>query len=371
MAIESLASLAFAVISVAFGIGTASFFIRLYCRAILLKSFGWDDAISTFLLFVNSMQQAILYMFLHYGCGTHATTLSTYQLERINTVSPNLHRLSISSNSPHQWLFVEEIFYMFTHWTIKQAFLLFYLRLSPSVAYRYCVIGAMVVNTVFTIINWLLAFLQCTPFDAIFHPALHPDANCIDKNILLMGPSVLNIITDVIILALPIPTVWSLQMPMRRKIAVIAVVSFGASAVIVAMCRFIVLRELGTTEDPSYTLGKMIVVAALEIQFAIIAVNLPSMKVLWTRMTGGSSAGQSEPISNSKGYKLSSMERHDGSKSHWSKRSKSGIVADSITHHIGGITATDSEEELWHNGHQNRIHVTRTVEVAADDSGSK
>ncbi len=80
---------------------------------------------------------------------------------------------------------------MFTHWTIKQAFLLFYLRLSPSVTFRRWVYLTMFLNTAFTIVNWLLAFLQCTPFDAILHRAAYPEAKCINTWILLMLPSVL------------------------------------------------------------------------------------------------------------------------------------------------------------------------------------
>lgn len=77
------------------------------------------------------------------------------------------------------------------HWSIKHTFLMFYLRLSPNQTFRRLVWATMVLNTAFMIVNWLLAFLQCIPMDAIFHPERHPDAKCIDKNILLMGPSVL------------------------------------------------------------------------------------------------------------------------------------------------------------------------------------
>lgn len=75
------------------------------------------------------------------------------------------------------------------------------------------------------------------------------------------------------ILFLPIPTVMSLQMPFRQKIAVLSVIGFGASAVIVALCRFVVLKELGSTDDISYVLGNMVIVVALEIQSAVVAVT--------------------------------------------------------------------------------------------------
>ncbi|OCK77487.1 hypothetical protein K432DRAFT_255139, partial [Lepidopterella palustris CBS 459.81] len=265
---------AYAIVTIMFIFGTVSIFLRLYCRGIILKTVGWDDVAAVFLLLVNTAQQAILYMFLHYGCGIHVQFLSLYQVENIV-----------------KWLFVEEIFYMFTHWVIKQAFLLFYLRLSPKLNFRRWVWVTMGLNTAFCLINWLLAFLQCIPFDAILHPAAHSEAKCIPKLVLLIVPSILNIITDVIILVLPIPTVWSLQMSLKRKIAVLSVITFGASAVLISALRLIVLYELYVSPDISYVLGKMVIIAALEIQFAILAVNLPSAKALWNQLTGGSTAG--------------------------------------------------------------------------------
>lgn len=175
-----------------------------------------------------------------------------------------------------------------------------------------------------------------------------------------------NIITDVIILVLPVRTIWNLNMSRRKKIAVTGVLGFGASSVIVAGCRFIVLAELGTTQDPSYVLGNMVIVAAFEIQLAIIAVNLPAMKTLYSGMTGGSSNDQSEPISGSNGYKLSSMDaRGKKLRSVVSRKNQAAPVADvSITRHM----ASESEEELWQREHQGKVHITKTVEIKSSQS---
>lgn len=80
---------------------------------------------------------------------------------------------------------------MFTHWTIKMTFLIFYIRLSQEPIFRRLCFMTMALNTVFMLVNWLLAVFQCIPLDAFFNPALHPDAKCINSNVLLMGPSVL------------------------------------------------------------------------------------------------------------------------------------------------------------------------------------
>lgn len=80
---------------------------------------------------------------------------------------------------------------MLVHWTIKQAFLLFYLRLSPKRNFHIAVYSTMAINTSFTIINWLLAFLQCRPLDAMIHPAAHPNPQCLNQFVVMMVPTAL------------------------------------------------------------------------------------------------------------------------------------------------------------------------------------
>jgi hypothetical protein len=90
---------------------------------------------------------------------------------------------------------------------------------------------------------------------------------------------------DIYILCLPITMVWSLQMALRRKLTILSVLAFGLVSVSVAIVRLPVLLSVtsGST-DVSIDVGKMIVVASFEVQCAIIAVNLPSLSSLWTKL---------------------------------------------------------------------------------------
>ncbi|KAF1942819.1 hypothetical protein EJ02DRAFT_487885 [Clathrospora elynae] len=204
-----------------------------------------------------------------------------------------------------------------------------------------------------------MVVFQCTPFDEILHPGSHPDAVCISKLSLLFTPSVLNSVEDFYILILPISTVWKLQMSMRRKVTVFSVIGFGSSAVIIACFRLVPLFELYSSPDTSWVLGKMVIVAALEIQFAIIAVNLPSLKALWKRYTNDSSGGSEHVGSNSKGYKLSSYERRTGgsvSGGKWGTGLKSKGSRGSVTRLERGMKSTEAEEESFRPG-DTSLHV--------------
>lgn len=89
MGLTTLQPLAYAVSYVTFFFGTASIFLRIYCRLFILKTWGWDDYIALAILVrclshalallrlwlmfrvqaFSIVQQAVLHMFLYWGCG--------------------------------------------------------------------------------------------------------------------------------------------------------------------------------------------------------------------------------------------------------------------------------------------------------------
>jgi hypothetical protein len=130
-------------------------------------------------------------------------------------------------------------------------------------------------------------------------------------------------------------------MNLRRKVTVISVLAFGIVSVTVAILRLPVLISVSSMKtDASIDVGKMIIVASFEVQFAIVAANLPAMKALWTKVKGKySSAGSGEP-SLEKPYHLSFMRR--GKRGDRNKHSSMG----SITRLENGLTNNESQQEL-------------------------
>lgn len=121
-----------------------------------------------------------------------------------------------------------------------------------------------------------------------------------------------NVILDFYVFFLPIPTLWKLQMPMRKKLGVISVFAFGGISVILGVIRFHSLWKL-VDLNPKQTargVGEVLIVAALELNVAAIAVNLPAIRSIYVkyakkpnRVGGSSNAGG---ISRSQTYTVSS-----------------------------------------------------------------
>lgn len=109
----------------------------------------------------------------------------------------------------------------------KFSLLLLYRRIFITRAFKTATI---VVGTIILVWHgsFILAFVfQCTPVSAAWNPDAPPSA-CIDKVRLWLAYAISDIFTDTIVLSLPGPAVWQLQLPTRQKIAVSGTFLLGA-----------------------------------------------------------------------------------------------------------------------------------------------
>ncbi|KAJ1325420.1 alpha-methylacyl-CoA racemase [Microdochium nivale] len=254
---------AYGVAYATYAIGLVASIVRLYSRGFVQKTWGLDDYFAVAVVIVNVGQLAVLQMLLNINCGLPMAIECSFQAEP-------LFRIAL----------LEEIVLYTVHFIIKMTFLTFYLRLSPQLWFLRATYGGIAFNLVIYLGSMLITLLQCTPFDAIAHPMLYPDRDCLSQFVVMLIPPVLNIVMDVYILALPIGIIVRLNMSLRRRVGVLVIVSSGLASLIVACIRIPLVFRLTSSPDTSYELGKMIIAAALEIQFAVVAVSMPSFMVL-------------------------------------------------------------------------------------------
>ena len=72
----------------------------------------------------------------------------------------------------------------------------------------------------------IFAIVQCTPREKIWNP-LMTTGYCIDTSAAYLSTAIFNVITDFAILILPMPSLWKLQMPLKRKILTTAIFATG------------------------------------------------------------------------------------------------------------------------------------------------
>jgi len=109
----------------------------------------------------------------------------------------------------------------------KLAILALYRRLFPKKNIRvviHVLIGVLVALTVSTIVTVSVA---CRPYAANWHPTM-PGAVCINKEAFFIWGSIPNIVTDIVMLIVPIRVVWNLHTTTRLKIGLTATFAIGS-----------------------------------------------------------------------------------------------------------------------------------------------
>ncbi|KAE8444094.1 hypothetical protein EG329_000876 [Mollisiaceae sp. DMI_Dod_QoI] len=324
---SGLQAACYGIVSTFFVASTFTIILRIYSRGFVVKSFGWDDWCMSSILLFNCGQQVILYYFLHYGGGLHVEDVLTTHPEWVTKLT--------------YALFVEELYYVLMHWVIKMAFLLFYLRFATK-RFRTLVLCTMGLNTLFTLIQWLLYCLQCIPLDTFFHPAAHPTVKCLDNKILAFVPAALSIFTDICIVILPIQPLWRIQVSLVKRITLLSIVSLGGVVVLISILRLTVLLEFQKMTDFTYSLGKIIIISCIELEVAIMAANAPSLKILFAR----ASSNQSSQGTSTQRYGRSNFSKH---------QDMPGFVMTSSTCHITSSGATRNELEKPINSSQEAL----------------
>ena len=126
-----------------------------------------------------------------------------------------------------QIAYIVSIIYILLMLTIKSAVLLQYLRLFVPSRNRsfYLTWLLIAINIVFNI-GFVFAYaFQCTPRRKIWSPWL--PGRCINSGATLVISAISNTITDFATLLLPMYTIWSLQLPFKRKLAISALFAIG------------------------------------------------------------------------------------------------------------------------------------------------
>lgn len=135
---------------------------------------------------------------------------------------PNLHRI----NPPVQNDWSTQIIFACSITATRLSLLLFYHRIFPMQRFRTI---AILIGCV--LIAWWLSFLlgiifSCVPVQSFWDRSL--DGRCIDENSFSYGITAAELATNVAMLVLPIPWLWSLNLPRSKKLALGGIFMLGS-----------------------------------------------------------------------------------------------------------------------------------------------
>ncbi|CAI7652359.1 unnamed protein product [Penicillium glandicola] len=182
-------------------------------------------------------------------------------------------------------IFILEVLdYPFTITPAKIALLLFYRRIFTTRKFRILIyiVGAMVLAV--GIGTLLENFLQCRPFAYIWDESI-PGGTCNNPMNAYRFLVSFNVLTGILILVMPIPTVWSLHVSRGQKLAVTGVFLLGGIGTVVSIAKLVIYNSKTdyAMKNPSWFLAGFDIFTVVEGGMIIIAACLISIWPLFTR----------------------------------------------------------------------------------------
>ncbi|KAF4962768.1 hypothetical protein FSARC_9172 [Fusarium sarcochroum] len=257
-----------------------------------------------------------------------------------------------------KWVLVVEIMQCITIWLMKYCLLLMYNRLTMSLSQNLAVkFVAAYVTAGFVIMEILYLGVWCRPFNQYW--AVPPDnTQCSAATNHLITNAVLNISSDVMIILIPMPIFLKSQLPLKRKVVLIAVFALGAFTASCPTILSAILNKFYSFNEPfgsNWTFWYI-----RESSTAIITANLP---YIWTLLRRIFKLGSFSGSSYGKGTTNPSKAYRSNFTNHRSVV-RSQIRADHNLHQV------DSEEEI--NGTYAlplKIYAKREIQITSEDAG--
>ena len=143
------------------------------------------------------------------------------------------------------------------------------------------------------VIMWGIAFffcnlLQCWPISTNWALFGYDPNSCIETTTMYLAQSWSDVLTDVMILSMPAPCIWALQMSTKHKIGVIAIFLTGILTVGAGVAKLVVYYHIQYESlvvgnpDISYILTPSLYWPMVESSLGIVGACLPLLRPLFT-----------------------------------------------------------------------------------------
>ncbi|KAK1965736.1 hypothetical protein LY78DRAFT_609872 [Colletotrichum sublineola] len=260
---------AFTLLGVAIGVIS----LRTYARisAVGVKHLQADDYLMLFIALSYSAETALAYSVGAYWRGLANSGMSDEARKNLDPNSEEfmLSRVNGSKTQVAGWI----TYSCLVLWPAKAAMCTFYVRLTQGMHnYRKRIICGFVIIGV----TWLVVFFSiifgCYPMEKNWQIYPDPGNSCQPAisliNILVVV--VLNSLTDLYLLSIPIPMLWGSQLPLRKKLGLIVLFSGGIFVTMAGILRCVLIIT-----DPVHGAQQAGSWAVRETFVAIVTTNVP------------------------------------------------------------------------------------------------
>ncbi|THY74742.1 hypothetical protein D6C87_03260 [Aureobasidium pullulans] len=238
--------------------------LRLFTRVIVTRNYGLEDLVITAAFCFSVAQVALVVVEVQHGQGLAQSALSADDVQLLKKTL---------------WKLIPT--YLAGLTLTKLSILLQYMRLFKDRAINRVIIGMLVFVAAYGTWSVLGALFICFPVKRFWDQTV--DGHCMIFEAKWFSDASVNILTDLILLSLPMPYLKGLNLPRRQKAGLIAVFALGGFVCLVSMARLRPLYVIATANDVSQSNGPAAWLSSMEVNVGIICASLPSLRAITLR----------------------------------------------------------------------------------------
>ncbi|KAK9786762.1 hypothetical protein SCARD494_11066 [Seiridium cardinale] len=209
----------------------------------------------------------------------------------------------------------------------------------------------------YPIIMWVVMACACRPMSFYWRQyAGATDGVCIDVLQFYLVFGIVNMINDIIILAVPIPRIVRLHMNKRKKVSVAGIMLLGSFVCVASIVRIYYLTQLTKEVDLSWILGPAFGWSSFEPSVAIISACLPTFAPLFRSI-------RNRATNSGKGMNSNGYQGHSGP-----SRLANGSQTPSFMHGQSHFRIEDDEVELTDKKSHYRTNASQTDTMSRGSS---
>ncbi|MCJ1423886.1 hypothetical protein MMC29_001771 [Sticta canariensis] len=281
---DSLSKWTILCVTVCLSVTGIVFVLRTYVRVVAKRTWILEDYMCCISWAGLAILCGLLITMVYQHGGVHEWDLTAMEVHRVS-----------------YWFYIARVTYGLTIMCTKLTILLFYRRVFLPQRWSVFDVATrllMLIICLFYITTSGIKLFECTPRSRIWDKSI--GGRCIDISRLLNTSGLFNTITDVLILLVPLKSVWKLNMSMGRKVACVLLFTVGLIAPIFSVIGFIVRLRISANPDITYTQPEILlwswvslddllffdidnVISTAEISTGVVCVCLPTLGALGHR----------------------------------------------------------------------------------------
>ncbi|KAI0173509.1 putative alpha-xylosidase [Hypoxylon sp. FL1284] len=225
--------------------------LRFYARSLTAAKYDLGDVLIAI---------ALIAQIIGFGLDIGAVTQGGvgYHIEYLEQTNPEI------ITTFFKYLVALSVWYFATNTITKLAICKLYRVLFPGrrVFIVLCITAIVLVATPVATVTVLLA--ACRPFSAKWGSAETQATHCLNKEAVFVWGALPNIVTDVVLLAIPIPIIWKLNATARLKIALFFTFAIGSVGLLASILRFMSFYNTNSFIDGTFHAVELIIWTIVE-----------------------------------------------------------------------------------------------------------